>query len=327
MCTLSFIVPAYNAEEDITQCINSLYKQDFPIDDYEVIVVDDCSTDNTINVLKELLPSTPTLHILQTPSNIKQGGARNKGVRHVKGEYLWFVDSDDCISPNCLRQLLCVATTNNLDILTFGHQNSRQDTTVNYNSETTSGTDYIFDGKGKWDHKCSTIWNSIIRKDFLLENNILFRENVQFEDTDYGIQLYASAKRVKRLAAAPYIYNNKKGSTTHNGIKPHHAIDYYAFLQSIATLSQRYKHQMYWNTALQQYLVFCYRSLLKLIDHLNIDDLQQYFVTAQRQKTIYSYFLPDLSVKYSFAYRHFRKLTDFVLRYKEKQIRKEKNHD
>ena len=106
MLRLSFIVPFYNVEPYIEECIRSLYNQDIPWAEYEVICVDDCSPDGSRAIVERLQKAYPTLRLLKTPENLRQGGARNMGLDVAQGKYIWFVDSDDYIMPNCLKYML-----------------------------------------------------------------------------------------------------------------------------------------------------------------------------------------------------------------------------
>ena len=119
MLRFSFIVPFYNVELYIEECIRSLYNQDIPWDEYEVICIDDCSPDGSRKIVEKLQTEYPTLKLLTTPENLRQGGARNMGLDIARGKYIWFVDSDDYIKPNCLKRLLKQAEAEDLDILDF----------------------------------------------------------------------------------------------------------------------------------------------------------------------------------------------------------------
>ncbi len=122
---LSFIVPFYNVELYIEECIRSLYVQDIPWEEYEVICVDDCSLDGSRTIVERLQEEYPTLKLLTTPENLRQGGARNMGLDVAQGRYIWFVDSDDYICPNILDRLLNVIDTNSLDILQFDYMQGK----------------------------------------------------------------------------------------------------------------------------------------------------------------------------------------------------------
>lgn len=100
----SIIVPAYNAEEYLERCIDSMANQDFLYDEYEVIVVNDGSTDGTLDLLNNLCLKYSFLRYVTTVN----GGlsrARNRGIEEAVGEYLLFVDSDDSIRSNSLTQI------------------------------------------------------------------------------------------------------------------------------------------------------------------------------------------------------------------------------
>ena len=100
MIRLSFIVPFYNVEPYIEECVRSLYAQDIPQEEYEVICVDDCSPDGSRAIVERLQKEYPTLRLLIHTENKRQGGARNTGMRESNGKYVWFVDADDYIQPN-----------------------------------------------------------------------------------------------------------------------------------------------------------------------------------------------------------------------------------
>lgn len=85
---LSVIIPVYNSAKHITNCLNSIWAQELGIDDYEVICVDDCSTDNTVSVLYSISKEHNNLRIIKNDINRRAGGSRNHGVLEAKGEYV-----------------------------------------------------------------------------------------------------------------------------------------------------------------------------------------------------------------------------------------------
>jgi cellulose synthase/poly-beta-1,6-N-acetylglucosamine synthase-like glycosyltransferase len=97
--------------------------EDIPHEEYEVICVDDCSPDGSRAIVEQLQQEYPTLRLVCHERNKKLGGARNTGLKEAKGRYIWFVDSDDTISPNILQTLLKTAENSNLDILQFDYTN------------------------------------------------------------------------------------------------------------------------------------------------------------------------------------------------------------
>lgn len=220
---LSFIVPFYNVEPYIEECIRSLYTQDIPWDEYEVICVDDCSPDGSRAIVERLQKEYSTLQLLTTPENIRQGGARNLALDVAKGKYVWFIDSDDYIQSNCLAGLLKQVEEENLDILDFDYDCNEKLQTFcknnqSFDMELCTGADYVFEQQygGRWSWRCSTVCGSLIRRD--LVGKLRFREKVQLEDNDFALLLYARAKRVHHIPAKPYYYRVVENSTVHKTV-------------------------------------------------------------------------------------------------------------
>lgn len=221
MLRLSFIVPFYNVEPYIEECIRSLYNQDIPWDDYEVICIDDCSPDGSRAIVERLQQEYPTLKLLRTPENLRQGGARNMGLDVAQGNYVWFVDSDDYIKPNCLKALVVQAESEDLDILDFDFDADLSQQHFIKNAQSfdmgpCSGADYVFcaDYGGRWSWRCSCVCGGIVSYELI--RNMRFREHVQYEDNDFALQMYASAKQVHHIPDKPYFYRVVEQSTVHS---------------------------------------------------------------------------------------------------------------
>ena len=186
---ISFILPCYNVEKYIADCLDSLYNQDIPEEEYEVICVNDCSPDNLRDIVIKYQQIHPNLILIDHEVNKRQGGARNTGLNVAKGEYIWFVDPDDYIKPNVIKHLFDLCKKNNLDILQFNYdrvsfsgefQNKKEivkkSSVLNGIEFTkTLGNDFLnqYDLSG---------WSRIIKTVFLRNNDIQFIENTIFED-------------------------------------------------------------------------------------------------------------------------------------------------
>ena len=244
MLRLSFIVPFYNVELYIEECIRSLYNQDIPWDEYEVICIDDCSPDGSRKIVEKLQTEYPTLKLLTTPENLRQGGARNMGLDIARGKYIWFVDSDDYIKPNCLKSLLERAEQDDLDILDFDFDSDFTKQTFikndcSFEMGPCSGADYVFckEYGGRWSWRCSCVWGGIIKYELI--KNLRFREKVQFEDNDYALLMYANAKRVKHIADRPYYYRVVENSTIHKNLTLQQVIYNVQLLKTYVVLYKR----------------------------------------------------------------------------------------
>ena len=223
----SFIVPVYNVADYVEQCIRSLYNQDIPVTDYEVIVVDDCSPDNSKDIVVALQSEFPNLQLISLTENMKLGSARNIGLKNASGKYIWFVDSDDYIQPNTLKRFVNELDNNELEILHFDYQVFNEDGTivpyrVHYDLKTCTGAEFYFDSHELWWQKGVEVWRNVYRKSFLIENNFWFAEKVMYEDVDYSFKVFAKAKRVKHIDFAPYFYRNNTSSITQTNVTPMH---------------------------------------------------------------------------------------------------------
>lgn len=223
MLLLSIIVPVYKVEPYIEECIRSLYRQDIPVTDYEVICIDDCSPDKSAEIIQSLQTEFPTLQLIRHERNKKLGGARNTGLKAAKGQYLWFVDSDDMIQPNCLKQLLEEMDAQHDDFIHFnyipyyddGHLGEPMRFDIDATQRT--GADMYFDSRLPWQQQVSAC-RKIYRTDFLRSNNLYFVEDTMYEDNEYSMRVAAAATKCRHIDVSPYIYCQVPTSTTHSTV-------------------------------------------------------------------------------------------------------------
>ena len=121
---LSIIVPVYNVADFLTKCLESLLAQDLPQNEYEIIVVNDGSTDNSGEIAQQYADKYANIKLINQ-ANQGLSGARNTGIKHAKGEHIQFVDSDDYIEENVLGGLMKQVEQEDLDVLRFKYQNVR----------------------------------------------------------------------------------------------------------------------------------------------------------------------------------------------------------
>lgn len=235
---LSIIVPIYNVAPYLRKCVDSLLVQD--ITDYEIILVDDGSTDDSGAIADEIvreamgngqwaidnetncqspIANRPTLRVIHQ-SNAGLSAARNTGIVAAQGEYILFVDSDDCLQPNTLGALLEQAERDQLDVLRFRYQNVKESGEVfvphegmktNYNDYSSTPTDGLtFLNERMW-VQCYVV-------QFLVKTEIvrqeLFTPGIYFEDVDWTPRMLLRAKRVASTDLVVYNYLWREGSIT-----------------------------------------------------------------------------------------------------------------
>ena len=218
---LSVIIPVYNVENYLNECLDSVTSQ--TLEDMEIICIDDGSTDNSPHILKEYSKKDKRIKII-TKENGGQATARNLGIKEAQGEYIAFVDSDDFIEPTMFEKLYTKAKDNNLDIAmckiaTFDNQTEEiKDNVWYYMLGVFRDFDKdIFNHKDTREFTCHiavTPYNKIYKTTLLKENNILFPEGLIFEDEKFFYDTYLRAKRVSIVDEFLYYYRiNRKGST------------------------------------------------------------------------------------------------------------------
>ena len=129
MKKLTVVVPCYNVENYLCRCLDSLVHQDIPESDYEVIAVDDGSTDSTSEICDRYAKDYPQVKVVHQ-ANAGVSAARNNGMSIAQGKYLFFVDGDDFVAENCFKVLLHIAETNALDVVMFDFKAVNPDTPV-----------------------------------------------------------------------------------------------------------------------------------------------------------------------------------------------------
>ena len=166
MPKFSIIVPVYNVEEYIDKCLKSIFNQTYK--DFEVIVVDDGTEDNSMDIVNKYDV------IVVKEKNSGLSTARNNGVKKAKGEYLLFVDSDDYLEKDLLKNIND-NLSDNPDVLRFQIKEVDADKETNYNEEgfdTTNGVD-AFNKISKY-HYIENAWAYAIKRDFYLKQLIFF---------------------------------------------------------------------------------------------------------------------------------------------------------
>lgn len=211
---LSIIVPVYNVEDYLQKCIKSLFEQDLDTTMYEVIAVNDGSTDGSLKVLEDLNLLYPSIKII-TQNNQGLSGARNTGFDHACGDYILCVDSDDYILKNTLKKITDIASTNDLDILEFGADGVTADGTIVYSGKNSSngkiltGEQYLYDIK-----YMGSACNKLYSKVFLNTHQLRFLRGVYIEDIEFNTRAVYKAKKVMAINDTIAHFLQREGSIT-----------------------------------------------------------------------------------------------------------------
>ena len=214
--TFSVIMPIYNVEKYLDDCLRSLQRQTFG--DYEVVCINDGSTDGSREMLSEWEHTFPQMRVIDR-ENGGLSAARNTGLDAAEGEYVVFVDSDDWVEPNMLARL--AEEANGTDMLCFACRRTDNHASDALPVEESDGWSYF--NRHALDHRTIPfvcVWQRGYRRQFLLENSLHFRESILHEDNEFTPRACLAAKNVKVISDVLYNYRVRPGSImTSRGLK------------------------------------------------------------------------------------------------------------
>ena len=208
MCKVSFILPVYNVEQYLERCVGSVEEQCV---DAEIILVDDGSTDGSGVLAENLSQGKDNIFVIHQ----KNGGlsaARNTGLRFATGEYVLFVDSDDWLLPNTVDKLVEAADQERLDVgvadfIYYDEGIGERDNKIKpfHFNEPVVGEEFFLQSL-KHRSTLKMVWKSIYRREFLIENNLFFREGYNHEDEEWTPRVYLKAKKMLDIDIVFYCY-------------------------------------------------------------------------------------------------------------------------
>lgn len=213
----TFIVPVYNVEQYIKRCINSLIEQSFS--DFEILLIDDGSTDNSSQICDNYKAIDQRIRVIHK----KNGGlsdARNVGIKEAKGEYIFFVDSDDYItSDSCKKVYNLLKNNKHIDII-VGEADEIHKDKVLFQTHSNLRENYLYKNKEYLTLTCQKkefympAWINIYRRNFIVENQLFFTKGILHEDVDWTPKVFLKAKTILYLEGVFYHYIIRNGSIT-----------------------------------------------------------------------------------------------------------------
>ncbi len=216
---ISIIIPFYNSEVFIERTFRSIYKQNVDKSNFEVICIDDFSEDSSSQIVKDFQKKYSNLNLFSHKENKKQGAARNLGLTKAKGEFIWFVDADDFIEDKALNKLLLKLDEYSPDILQFNafkvYQDQTKDEGQFWDEEIVeiTGIEYLeFEMREKYANRIVAVWSKVFKKDFLINNNLFFKEGVFWEDVSFTLNAFIKANSIAYIPLNAYNYVLTQGS-------------------------------------------------------------------------------------------------------------------
>lgn len=313
----------YNAEKYIKQCIESLYAQDIPENNFEIIVINDGSTDNCAEIVMELATLHSNIRTIKQ-KNSGLSSSRNKGIEMAKGNYLLFVDADDVLIQNSIKPMIELGEKYKVDILKGNLiKLSNKDITsfnkiygiINSDTSCISGQNAFTQ---VYNPMSSYVVQNLYRTEFIKRNHLYFLQGAYFEDVAFTIHSYLYAERFIAIPNIFYLYRQHDESimATINKSKlmsMNRVIQYIYNLQGELILSSQCKHKlydsMYASLSINLWYLSHYKSLYphrrEVIDDLKTKIPKITFTGNYKQRfiSLCYHFLPSLyiSIRYWLA--------------------------
>ncbi|MCH3972682.1 MAG: glycosyltransferase [Oscillospiraceae bacterium] len=280
---ISVIVPVYNVGKYIGQCLNTLTHQTISVP-YEVITINDGSTDNSLRVLQQYAAADSRIHIIDQP-NTGVSAARTAGLKAARGEYICFVDGDDYVASNYLELLYRACVLNHADISCCYYYWHIICNDVLY--------EYPFRCRGVYNTEDSLnmllrdvliqsfLWCKMYRRELFIKSDVHF-PNMCFEDLAVLHLIFAAAHRVAIIDDPLYFYNLHKDSTL-GSISPKKVTDYIRAIAMIRDALQKggqyEKYRESYHRLARKTRNNCYYYVAKM--HLRQKDMHSYLADMQ----------------------------------------------
>lgn len=263
---LSIIIPVYNVESYLRECLDSIISQD--LYETEIICIDDCSTDGSLQILYEYEKKDHRVKVIKHLTNKGLSAARNTGIQAAVGEYIQFVDSDDILEAGACKKLYIYAKENDADIVYFNMQllNDEKNYLIQkkrihkeYPGVYTGVELFcLFSRNGTFKVEA---WRHYIKREYLIKNNLFFHEGIIHEDMLFSFMAAMQAKKVCDLNMELYIYRQREGSLSW-GQKEKSASSLLVCLMNICSYWLEHQFTAYENECISEYIRGMYTSYL-----------------------------------------------------------------
>jgi len=254
--TLSIIIPVYNVEACLAECLDSVFSQD--LTDCEVIAVNDGATDGSRAILAQYQTIHPEFIIIDQP-NKGLSGARNSGMARAKGEYLYFLDSDDYLLPNAVSTIIKSIQSTKAEVIGF-NATANGDTvyipSFKVSDKAKTGIDYFVDFYAENGiYPTVNVWLYTYKKSFLVNNNHTFKEGLFHEDVLFTMRTFYYAKSIAAQNTSIVNYRQNRDGSICTNIKLKNLTDRTIVCRDLDAFFklENFTNKHFYNVLFQQY--------------------------------------------------------------------------
>jgi Glycosyltransferases involved in cell wall biogenesis len=281
---ITVIIPVYNVENYLRDCLDSVTTQS--LEDIEILCINDCSEDNSQVILKEYASHESRIRIINNDINRGLSFSRNVGVKHARGKYLYFVDSDDLLKPDALHELYMISEEFELDGVLF-------DTDVIYETIDLLKTDIYKSSRDATYNNVSTgnelfvemlqnndydpcVWRQFWNKEFILQNKLFFYEGIIHEDVAFTFSAILSANKMKCINKSYYVYRRRQTSITTLQISPKNIEGIFLGVMEMMDFWKKHEFDNTTNQLINEYILKAYRHLQYLYSKVEMSQPIQF---------------------------------------------------
>lgn len=284
---ISIIIPAYNVEKYLDQCLGSCFRQDLNRDEYEVIVVNDGSKDKTLEIAEEWQKTHENIIII-SQENKGLSEARNAGTSAASGEYLMYIDSDDWIRDDCLGPIYRQCIYDKLDMLIL--YGARVINGKPYRIQSFEGRKKVCTGRDLMRMKMYVFAQfAVYRRDFLETNSLRFHPGIFHEDNEFTPRAYYHAERVGYTEDIIYYLRQTPGSITRS-VNPKKITDLMTVADRLADFAETQADLPY-RSAVYRQAATCINMCLKELNRLGDNNSELLHKIYLSRKRFFGYYL------------------------------------
>lgn len=294
--TFSLIVPVYKVENYVAKCLLSCLNQNYNKTDYEIIVINDGSPDKSLEIVMRIIEGYQNVTII-SQENKGLSAARNAGFKVAKGDYVWFIDSDDWIDISALKKLQMYCNEN-YDIITFCAANAIASDRFVVRKYKTDIDKKPTDGVALMNHPSwqPPVWLNVYRRDFLLDNHLVMLEGILHEDSEFEPKAYYYAKRAIALNEVLYYVRINMKSISRS-VNPKRAFDLLIVSASLDDFSKSIDNTIA-RSKISEHICLCLNVAFSNYKLLERNDQQRFVDVLNKQKYLLANFQTSPIIKH-----------------------------
>ena len=305
---LSIVIPVYNTEKYLEKCLASCVNQEVERADYEIVVVDDGTKDNAMEIARRFQDNYSNIKIY-SQENAGLSAARNMGLSHCSGDYVWFVDSDDYIDKESLS-LIFNKIEENPDIICIQAKRSDEATPRNiFSGNVQNGYEVLLHSFDDWD-RCVPYF--VFRRQFIDNHNLRFYVGIFHEDDEFTPRALVFAEKVCVIDRPLYYYWVKTDNTITKTVNPKKSYDNIIVAESLSNFKENNPMPANVKQVFESHISLIINNTLDNINQSDKQTAKNFNKFLRTKKYLFSSLRKSNKMKYKLEYLLFSVFCNYV---------------